>query len=1391
MKHIVSWIVWTVVGLYATVMIAVRTPWAQRELGTRVSQLIEEKLGTKVEVGRIDLGFLNRLIMDDVVIYDQQKKQMVNVARMTAKVDLAPLALGRFVISSAQIFGARFQLYRSDMDSPTNFQFVLDSLASKDTTSQTPLDLSINSFILRRSSVTYDQWDEVPTPSRFNPYHVHVAGISAHIILKALKDDSLNVNVKRLTCVEQSGLNINRLAFKLAAGNNSADLRDFSLQMPGTVLHIDSITAFYERQRLKETFHYLGSISRTEASTTDFCWLFPALKDIDETVAMDTRFEGTFRNLNIQQLKLATKGNSLAVEGSGEVSNWNGVTAWNSQMSNLFISSDAIQLISEQFIKLPEPATRLGDVTINGTFEKAANGDLTTQNKIQTSIGDVDTDLQLTSDKHFTCKLSTDSFNLHRLLDDDRFGHISTDMTVSGNITGKTLSIAATGVLSAVVNAEPIATQLEADLTPTSITDAVGTVSLRNLQLPKEDFSLNLLQLESGFTDSYHFVTLVSDFAQAQLTGQFDYATLMQSITNFIGSKLPTLPGLPPTDHTVNNNFALQLTLLSTDWLVKLWDVDLQLHEPLTLSAVVNDNTQQLSLASDLPSFSYDGSDYRSGRISIATPKDTAFISAAITKLAENGHHLGLQLHANAADNNLTTSLTWDNNNPALPFSGRLNTIARLYRNLNNEAEAHFSVLPSVLWISDGQWQVEPSDVLYTTGHLLVDHFAIHKGGQYITIDGTASKSSRDSLFVDLNDVEVAYILNLVDFDAVEFTGMASGRTTITASFDEPSIHTNLIVNNFRFEKGRMGVLSASVDWNKQLKQIDIRATADDGPNAQTYISGYVSPERDYLQLDIQGRGTYIDFMHSFTDSFLSEISGHAHGDVRLSGPLSTLQLTGQLIVDGHATVTPLGTTYNLRCDTVVLIPDEIELHRVPVYDKYDNTAYLSGGIHHQHLTNLTFDLSVNTDNLLAYDFPSFGDESFCGTVFAAGSVNIQGRPGRVTIDCNITPQKNTVFTYNASQTDAIANQEFITWKAPDNSDSEARLSTPASAESTDIYLNFLINTTPDATMRLLMDAKTDDYITLNGSGTLRATYYNKGAFQMFGTYTTESGTYDVTIQNIIKKKFNFNPGGTIVFGGDPYDAALTLQAVYTVNGVSLSDLNIGNSFSSNTIRVNCLMNIGGQPKAPQVDFDLEMPTVNADEQQMVRSVINGQQEMNQQVLYLLGIGRFYAQGQNNADQQTDQTSLAMQSLLSGTLSTQINTVLNQVIKNDSWNFGANISTGTEGWNNAEYEGIINGRMLNNRLLINGQFGYRDGAASAGMRGSGATQANPSFIGDFDIRYLLYPNGNLALKVYNQTNDRYFTKSSLNTQGIGVIMKKDFNTLSDLFIRKKKKEKEK
>ena len=1428
-------------GLYSLLLILTHIPACQTYIGQQAAQAIGQKLGTKVSIGRVDLGLFNRLILDDVLILDQQQKELLRAARLSVKLQLAPLAEGRIAISSAQIFGAHAQLYKPTAQSQANFQFVLDSLASKDTTSHTPLDLRVNSLIMRHSSVRYDQWDSAPQEGRLSPQHLNLKNISAHIILKALTNDSLNLNVKRLALTEQSGLDVKKLTFKLVAGQHGATLNDFSLQLPKTSIRSEAITATFDSNRLKETLQLKGGFENSRVTLADLSCLLPALRPFDTPLLLNTAFQANPVEAKVNQLSIGSPQDDLMLRGHGTVANWQKQPSWNVQVELLRVSAHLVSQLASQNASLPPLVSRIGDVSLRNVWLGGHGGSLTANGFVDTSIGSVELDLLLHRDKTFSGRVATTDFSLKDLLADEQFGNLTADVRLNGqtdqyvelrgtvpafdykgytytnidlngryakdDILGRVkiedpnLAASLEGQLARpkfklagrISHLHPSALKLserwgdaafsadiDANFTATNMNDAQGALSLRNFTMrsSSDNYILNYLLVESGYTEGIHFVTLNSDFAHADLAGQFDYTTLARSITNLIGAKLPTLPGLPPQSHDNKNNFNLKMTMAKTDWLQRLLGVNFKLEQPLELSATINDHTQTIALDCQLPAFSYNGGPYRQGRLRITSPNDTMRIDVALTKLMANRQAVDLHLTADASNNNLTTRFSWDNNNREKEMSGTLNLVGHFYRNLENQPEAHVNVLPSEMKMGSSVWEVDPADILYSTNRLLIDHVAMHSSDQFIKVNGVASRHATDSLFVDLNKVEVAYILDLVNFHSVEFGGQATGRAFATSVFNNPDAHANLRVSHFTFENGRMGTLSAQAAWNKHDKQIDINATTNDGPDAMTYIKGYVSPQRNDIDLNISARGTYIDFLHEYTHSFMSDVTGHAHGDIRVVGPFSGIDLLGQLVVDGQATITALNTTYELRQDTVNFIPNDILLSHAPIYDKSGNIGYLTGGIHHQKLTNLSLGLHLDTDQLLAYDFDDFGDQTFYGTVYAAGAVDINMKGSEVVIDCNVTPLTNTVFTYNAATPDAISGQEFIVWT------SDTPFS-PGNAEhpltdfdlGTNIHINFLINVTPDATMRLLMDERTGDYITLAGNGTIRATYYDKGSFQMFGTYTVDHGTYDITIQNIIKKNFQFQPGGTIVFGGNPYNAALSLQAVYTVSGVSLSDLNIGNSFSSNTVRVNCLMNISGQPNSPQVTFDLDMPTVNADEKQMVRSLLASQQEMNQQVLYLLGIGRFYNQGQNNAQNQQDQTSLAMQSFLSGTISTQINTMLSQIIKNDNWNFGANISTGTEGWNNAEYEGIINGRMFNNRLLINGQFGYRDKA----------TQANPSFIGDFDIRYLLQPSGNLALKVYNQTNDRYFTRSSLNTQGIGLIMKKDFNNLHDLLPPKREK----
>ena len=1465
LKHIINIVVWTLLSLYLLLVLAFQFPAVQRFGARYIAGVIANKLGTKVNIGTLDYSFPNHLTLNDVLILDQQDKEMLKAHRLSARLDLLPLGEGKISISTAQLFGAHLQFYQRDSLSQTNFQFALDSLASRDTTSRNPLYLRINSLIMRQSSVSFDRYDVPETPGQFNTQHLKVSDISAHIILKQLSEDSLNVNIKRLSFKEKSGLRIDRLSLKFTGGPRHSNLEEFILRMPGTQFQIDHIEATYqmrERKLILPSLYYRGNIGKSTITLSDLACFMPSLNKFNSTLSLSSSIEGKGDKLAIPDFLMSSTTGDIDISIDGWIEQLSSHTPeWQANINKLKLSDKTINFISENLkgrrIEMPPVISRMGSVNLTGIAKGIGVHEVTTQNHLHSDAGDVSIQFALDKQRTFKGRIETDGINLRQLTDDDQLGMLSTNIDLEGrlpeggdyvvnakgiirqfdyndyhyhniDINGSVSSIASElsmdGILSiddpnakltvegsvdcetktniVKLNADvrhlsPKGINLsdrwgdgvfsgtfDGNFTASSLNDAVGTIDISDFRMtsPTDSYTLESLHVISGYDkdNGIHFVHLDSDFAQADITGNFDYETLAQSVTNFLATTLPTLPGLPKVNPNTHNDFAIKAHINKSDWLQKLLQVPVTLHQPLTLQGMVNDHTHSITLDCDMPRFSYKDNDYHNGHVSISSPNDSLSydLRVAVGTPTENRSDeppMLLHVFGKASNNNLHTSLAWDNQDPTGRMSGQLNAVASFDTGFNQQSTANITVMPSVINVHDSDWNIERSFIAYSNKFLDIKDFTIRHGQQHLIVNGIASEDPTDSITVDLEDIDVEYVLQLVGFDAVDFNGYASGRGTISGIFGELGAQAQLDVTDFKFQHGRMGTLHAKVEWNKEKEHIDIHGRCDDGSEAQTIVEGYVDPsDPGFIDLAITAQGTYLDFALSFTESFISTIDGHGNGAVRLIGPLDAINLTGALVLNGTAHVKTLGCTYEMRNDSITLVPNEIAFTHCPIYDIYGNEGMLTGGIHHQDLTNLSYDIAVDTDKLLVYDFPDFGDELFYGTVYARGKAAIHGHDDAVIIEADVTPLKGSSFVYNAAAPDAITNQEFIQW----GNNAQHPTTITQQPITSDLTMRLKINATPDATMRLLMDARTGDYVTLRGNGDLQATYYNKGGFTMFGNYVVSNGTYNITIQEIIRKDFTFSEGGTIVFGGDPYDAQLNLQAQHVVNGVSLSDLNVGRSFS-NTVRVNCLMNITGQPRAPQVDFDLDILNVNSDEKQMVRNLINGQEEMRQQVIYLLAVGRFYPQGSNNAaesETQRDNTSLAMQSLLSGTISGQINNVLNSVIKSNNWNFGANISTGDEGWNNAEYEGIINGRLLNNRLLINGQFGYRDNA----------TTANPSFIGDFDIRYLLYPSGNLALKVYNQTNDRYFTKSSLNTQGIGIIMKKDFNGLRDLFTTRKK-----
>ena len=80
-------------------------PFIQRNMTTFVAKELSRTLGTELTIGKIDIGLLNRIIIDDVLLDDQSGKEMLKITRLSAKFDIIPLFNGKIAISSVQLFG--------------------------------------------------------------------------------------------------------------------------------------------------------------------------------------------------------------------------------------------------------------------------------------------------------------------------------------------------------------------------------------------------------------------------------------------------------------------------------------------------------------------------------------------------------------------------------------------------------------------------------------------------------------------------------------------------------------------------------------------------------------------------------------------------------------------------------------------------------------------------------------------------------------------------------------------------------------------------------------------------------------------------------------------------------------------------------------------------------------------------------------------------------------------------------------------------------------------------------------------------------------------------------------------------------------------------------------
>lgn len=1454
-----------IIAVYASLILLFSLPSVQKALANWIADILSEKLETRVEIGSVNLGFLNRVRVSDLTMFDRNGTQMLKVPHVSGSMNYLQIIRGNIHISTAQLFSPTIIIYSDSIGAEPNFQFVIDAFSS-DSEEKTPLNVRVNTFILRHANMSYDVKSE---PHRqfvdsaqglyaIDVNHLKLTGVGMNLSLKTLTDDSLNLGIKRLSAKElNSGLEVENMSFNLEANKSEALLTKLSLNSLNSSLSIEKLRLFYSKFQQDGSFRFAPVQLRALIVPSDFQSLLPLLNKVHTPLHLIADVSGGSSNLNIDRLHLSNPLGSIKVDAMSSVGISDGkVENAEAYIKDVHVTADGMKELLQGFgiaESISKPLVALGDVDYTGEMNYY-KGSISSVGQLNTTAGNIDYKAQMDTTRILTAHSNVKNFNVGRVMNNNNYGlaNLNMDIKTQGSqilslsglcdVQSPAINVQSDmkykyqggtydlKLLCDIDNINPQALALMSGhkgdkfsgivaghLVGSTVDNVAGKVRLTDLSLQNDSVRIDVdsitIDIERQTNNSH--MSVYGDFVKIDVDGDIYLSSLARQVTTMLQPHLNKLITVKPShDNVTYSNFTYNAVINPHPLLEHYLPSNVSLVTPVESYGFVNTELQQLSM--NVKSKKVEYGERQFNNVLVRCNNTAENLSANLSTIVtsdESAARVDLQAVASNSiiDGNVRLQLRGNTNinmdlNSQVSFADSLGSL-----------KTNIDIGKSLLTINDSLWHISPSVISIYKKDIAFNDFQLNGANDsYLRVNGmTSASSDNDSIVARINNLQIGYILDAIDFTVVNIDGMASGTMVLDdVMSDNPLFHANLNVDDLIFESGSMGRATIHGSWNKENEAIMLDAWMVQLPKegeavvmpTGTELHGFVSPAKNDLRLDITANRTNADFLNGFLNDIFHPIKGNMTGMVSVIGPLDNVNLVGE--VDADLTIALLATSvpYQAVNQHASLRPNSIVFSDVVLTDRFGNEGRVNGTVSHRNLANFKYDFDAKFSHILAYDERTFNENNFYATVFADGDLKVSGSDGHpMYITANITPTRGSTFVYDSASPDAITSGNFIEFNditpvdttqtsnddymlfnyfGTSDADESRDFVWKRNEQSTDsldtrylyhgdLYMDFNVDLNENCQIRLRMDNNADGYITAYGRGFLTAKYHNKGSLELFGTYDIQRGSYRLYMQDLIYKDLIIEEGSSVEFNGEPFGAHIHLLCHHTVNAVPLSDLTATTAYAANNkVKVNCILDITGTLGNMAFKFNIDILNVSDEIKQLARSMINSEEEMNTQIIYLLALGRFYPTTQTLTSTDNASSS-AVNSLVSSTLSGQLNNIIGNLIGNNSnWNFGTGIVTGEQGWNDLDVEGSLSGRLFNDRLLINGNFGYRDNT----LTNTG------TFVGDFEVRWRLgKTHGNTYLKAYNQTNDRYFTKSTLNTQGIGLSYVHDFETWKTIF----------
>ncbi len=923
-------------------------------------------------------------------------------------------------------------------------------------------------------------------------------------------------------------------------------------------------------------------------------------------------------------------------------------------------------------------------------------------------------------------------------------------------------------------------TQLKVNLIGKNMDDVVGEVEFVN---SRYDDKLDSIKVEnvlitSSNNDSYREITVKSDLLDAKLEGAFYFKEMVDFADNFF---VRYIPSQIDDDHIVANlshdlNFNIEFH--NSELVSKVLLNGIKMSEHTILEGRYNAQNHNLSINGSAPFMDVYGTEITHFTFNGKASENTLDLVIDADKIYQNDSLFidNFNVSTITEKDSVLTEIKWKNNGEVSKNEAHI-AIATLFDGYNHTSS---KLTDSYAYVSDTLWSVKPfNEIESDTGSLFVKGLTIYSKTQSVLIDGKLSDNPNDQLDMLLKNFDLLTFKKIIPKEVISLEGVIEGVASIKKEKNEFIFTSDLDFDKFRINENLIGKGKLQSIWNasNQSLKLDGKFYRDLIPTILFEGFYYPNREEENLDLTLELYQTELSMFDAYTKSVISGLDGHANANVSLTGTFKEPKLNGQLSLHkAKFKVIYLNTGFSTNFCQINIAPDMISFDNVEILDaKEKNKAIANGAVYHTWFTDWSLGLGLfieEGDRFLALNTTEKDNSLYYGKAYISGLVDVEGYDKNMRIDMNIKTEKNTTLNIPLSNSEELVENNFIEFITHDSTNLEVEGN--KDVDLSNIEMNFDMEITPDAQLRLIFDDQIGDVMRSTGSGNVNLKINNDGDLNMYGNYVVKDGDYLFTLQNVINKRFDLEEGGTISWNGSPYDAEINLTAVYRLRA-RLYDLlaNIDtNDIYKKRIPVDLKLNMRNAMMNPDIGFDIDLPTADEDTRSKVRSVLyvsdkeENIQELNKQVFSLLVLNTFLPPP--GADASYDRANVGS-TTSSELLSNQLSNWLSK-ISND-FDIGVNYRPGDE-LSNQELELALSTQLFNDRLILDGNLGLSDRENV-----SNEAENTNNLIGDISLEYKITKDGKLRAKAFNNSNQ--FSLEETNspyTQGIGLSYKEEYDT---------------